>query len=390
MKVVVIGAGVAGLGIGWKLAKAGADVTVLERAQPGSGATGASAGMIAATAELGDATTPDAIFAKRANALWPAFVEEVEAQSGLSIGFKRNGSLMVMMKRGEPANAHGRDSDVSSIDAAKARALEPLLAEGVAGALWAPKEAVVDTHALARALAAAFERAGGKLQLNETAVVIECDGVRVKGVRTPFHFYEADAYILAAGAWTSRLEGLPPEAIPPVVPIKGEIIVLSPPAGAALPTHTVWGNEIYLVPRGEHLLVGATAEQVGFDTAKTQAALLWLRRQSAGLMPALRDWELAEHWAGLRPASPDGLPILGQAALEGLYVASGQYRNGILFAPAVADVLCRLVLERVTDMPAFDPRRFKGSQACTPGAIVETAHRAPEGHPEYQPWLIGF
>ncbi len=126
MKVVIIGAGVAGLGIGWKLAKAGASVTILERAQAGSGATGASAGMIAATAELGDANTPDAIFAKHSNDLWPAFVEEVEAQSGLSIGFKRNGSLMIMMKADDAGHAHG--SDVSKISAEEARVMEPLIA----------------------------------------------------------------------------------------------------------------------------------------------------------------------------------------------------------------------------------------------------------------------
>lgn len=390
MKVVIIGAGVAGLGIGWKLAKAGASVTVLERAQAGSGATGASAGMIAATAELGDASTPDALFAKHSNDLWPAFVKEVEAQSGLSVGFKRNGSLMVMMKAGDADNHHAPGSDVSKISAEEARAMEPLIAEGVAGALWAPKEAMVDTHALARGLTAAFAKAGGTLQLNETAVRIETHGGHVTGVRTPFHFYEADAYILAAGAWTSRIEGLPREAVPPVVPIKGEILVLAPPKAGALPTRTVWGNAIYVVPRGDRLLVGATAEQVGFDTAKTQQAHDWLRHRSSGLMPALRDWEVAEHWVGLRPASPDGLPILGPSIIDRLYVASGQYRNGILFAPGVADALCRLVLEQLVCPPAFDPRRFNGSQDCKPGSIVETAHRAPEGHPEYQPWLIGF
>ncbi len=363
MKVIVIGAGIAGLGIGWKLAKAGASVTILERAQLGSGATCASGGMIAAAAELGDATTPDAVFANRASTLWPSFVEEVEAQSGISAGFERNGSLMVAMKGAEPAAPHGHGSGLARIDAAQARAMVPILAQDIAGALWAPKEATVDTHALTRALAAAFARAGGKLSLNEAAVRIETDGTRVTGVRTPFHFHEADAYILAAGAWSSRMEGLPPEAIPPVIPVKGEILVLAPPKTGAVPKHTIWGNQIYAVPRGDRLLVGATSEQVGFDTSMTQKALDWLRGQSSGLMPALRDWEVAEHWVGLRPSSPDGLPILGPTIVEGLYVASGQNRNGILFAPAVADALCRLVLERVNDMPAFDPRRFKGLQA---------------------------
>ena len=392
MKIVIIGAGVAGLGIGWKLAKAGANVTILERAQAGLGATTASGGMIAAAAEMGHGDTPEAAFAKRANELWPGFVAELEAQSGVSVDYRRNGSLLVALKGEERGHSHGGErptasggapnphaqgADISMLTAEQAREMEPLLSENIVGALLAPHEAQIDTHALVRALAAAFAKAGGKLSTNEAAVRVEIEGGRAVGVRTPFKLYHADAVVLAAGAWTSRIEGLPPEAVPPVIPIKGEIVVLAPPSEAALPKHVVWGNEIYVVPRTGRLLVGATVERAGFDTSKTPEAYRWLLRQSMGLMPALEGWEVAEHWVGLRPATPDGLPVLGQTVVEGLCAASGQYRNGILFAPAVVELMSRLILERVVEVAAFDPRRFDGTKPQAAGSVIESAHKAP-------------
>ena len=381
MKVVVIGAGVAGLGIGWKLAKAGADVTVLERAQVGNGATTASAGMIAATAELGETDSPEAVFARRANTLWPDFARGLQQQSGVNIAYRKNGSLLVTMQgegssASSSAESHGQGGDIEILDADRARAREPMLSDDIAGALWAPHEATVDSQALCRALAVAFVRAGGQVLSNETVVRFERDEMRVIGALTPFSTHRADAYVLAAGAWSSRIEGLPPEAVPPVIPVKGEIVVLAPPEGVSPPPHVVWGNGVYLTPRGDRLLVGATVERAGFDTHVSQAALAWLRDRSNALMPALEKWRIAEHWAGLRPGSPDGLPLLGETAVEGLFIASGQYRNGILFAPAVAEVVSRLVLERTGGEAAFDPRRFHGIGPDGGVSIVETPHKA--------------
>ncbi|HEY0283273.1 MAG TPA: glycine oxidase ThiO [Rhizomicrobium sp.] len=395
MKVVVIGAGVAGLGIGWKLAKAGASVTILERAQAGRGATTVSAGMIAAAAELGHADTPEAAFAKRANELWPGFVTELEAESGIPVDYRQNGALMVALDSGGRPSPPAQGADVAMLTAGQARAMEPMLRENIAGALWAPREAQIDTHALVRALVTAFAKAGGTILANETAVRIETEGGaagvgRAFGVRTPFALHHADAYVIAAGAWSSCLEGLPPEAVPPVVPIKGEIVVLTPPVGAELPRHVVRGNGIYVVPRIGRLLVGATMERAGFDTGKTPEATRWLLGQATGLMPGLRGWEVAEHWAGLRPATPDGMPILGQTVVEGLYVASGQFRNGILFAPAIAEAMSRLILERVMETPAFDPRRFDGAKPQAPASAIETAHKAPGKETGFREWHTGF
>ena len=361
MKIVVIGAGVAGLSIGWRLALGGAEVVVLERAQPGRGATWAAGGMIAATAEHADDEAPDAQFAARAASLWPEFAREIEERSGRPVFYRRDGSLLIAPTKARFDELAARAGDGTSLlDTAAARRLEPLLNEGIAGALFAPDDAQVDNRALGLALAHALVNAGGTLQTNEAVVRLETTSGGIQGARTPFTLHQGDAYVLAAGAWSGGIEGLPREALPPVVPVKGEMIAFRPASGAALPTRLLWGNDVYLIPRHDRLFVGATATREGFDTALTDGAADWLATHAATLLPALSRWEIVEHWAGLRPGSPDDLPIVGETALAGLFVASGQYRNGILFAPAIADALHSLILERRTppDIRAFDPKRF--------------------------------
>jgi len=356
MKIIVIGGGIAGLSIGWRLAQAGAEVTLFERAQPGRGATLASAGMLAPTAENGDRTSPEAVFGRASAQLWPSFAAEVQDVSKHNIAYRPEGALLVATSDEEMQHLSAR-SDAERLSPAQARAMEPMLGGGIAGALFDPDEAQVDNRAVGLALARAFIRAGGNLQANETVVRLEIHKGLIHGLLTQFNLYRADAYVLAAGAWTGQIEGMPPDVLPPVVPVKGEMIALE---GGALPSHVVWGNGVYLVPRHGQLFVGATMEKVGFDTSLTGKAAAWLRAQAAGLMPGLADWRQAEHWAGLRPGSPDDLPILGQTAVPGLYVAGGQFRNGILFAPAIAEALRGLILERRPglDISAFDPGRF--------------------------------
>ena len=185
---------------------------------------------------------------------------------------------------------------------------------------------------------------------HEAAVTLDERDGAVTAVRTPYGHYRADAYLLAAGAWSGFLEDIP------VTPVKGEMIALAAPQGFAPPV--IWGNGVYMVPREGRLLVGATVQEAGFDTALTDAARDHLRARAAALIPACRDWPLAEQWAGLRPKSPDGLPLLGPSRLSNLFVAGGQYRNGILFAPAIADRMAKLMQGRGGVIPDFDPRRF--------------------------------
>jgi glycine oxidase len=360
MKIIIVGAGIAGLSIGWRLAQSGVDVTIIERAQPGTGATIASAGMLAPMAEHGAAISAEAEFSRASSRLWPAFAAEVQDISQHKIGFRSEGALLVARNTEEAAHLAkraGANPQARLLSAAEAGRMEPMLDTGITGALFDPDEAQVDNRAIGLALARAFVRAGGNLQTNETVIRVEEHEGKLLGVSTQLKLHRTDAVVLAAGAWTGRIEGLPKDVAPPVIPVKGEMIAL---AGGALPAHVVWGNGVYLVPRNGQLFVGATAERLGFDSSLTKKAAAWLRAQAAGLMPSLAKWEQAEHWAGLRPGSPDDLPILGETAIEGLYIASGQYRNGILLAPVMAEVLRSLILERRSslDISAFDPRRF--------------------------------
>ena len=363
MNVVIIGAGVAGLAIGWRLRQAGVDVLILDRGQAGLGATWAAAGMIAASSEMADAPAAEAELAQRSQQMWPAFAREVEEASGIDIGYRQSGALMIALTA-EEAGVHvaraNADPELKMLAPDEARAMEPMLG-ALKGALSDPREAQVDNRALGRALTAAFVRAGGVLSCNEAVVRIVVHEDRAVSVHTPVAIHHADAFVLAAGAWSGLIDGLPPDAVPPVKPMKGEMLALVPPAGVKLPEHVVWGNGVYLVPRGGRLLIGATLEDVGFDTSLTDAAEDWLSSRAMALMPSLRQWQIDEHWAGLRPSSPDGLPLLGPTTVPNLFVASGQYRNGILFAPAIGDLLSRLVLGRAEGLEAFDPRRFRAT-----------------------------
>lgn len=349
MKVVIIGAGVAGLAIGWRLLQAGAAVTILDRGQPAQGATWAAAGMLAVTAELEDAGEAESAFALHSNTLWPAFAAEVEHASGIAIDFVRSGALLLA---GDAGQLEAMRSRGTVLDGAGARALVPMLADDVAGGLWAADEARVDNRALGEALTIAFLKAGGTLIPQEAAVTIEERG---GPVMTPYGRHYADAFVIAAGAWSGLLADIP------ITPVKGEIIALMPPANQPLPGPVIWGNGVYLVPRdheGEkRLLVGATMREVGFDTSLSPQERDRLRASAQSLIPSLKHWTLTDHWAGLRPKSPDGLPLLG--LLRGnIFVAGGQFRNGILLAPAIAQLMADIVLGKTKTIPAFDPRRF--------------------------------
>jgi glycine oxidase len=357
MNIVIIGAGVAGLSIGWRLRQAGAAVTILERSQPAGGATWAAAGMLALAAELETSPPAEVEFALQSNSLWPSFAAEVEEAASQSIGFARSGSLILGDDPVAMASRAAADPALAFLTADEVRARWPMLTGEYSGGLWARDEAHVDNRALGRALAIAFLKAGGVLKPNEAVVNVLHHGGRTVGVATPFTRYPADAVLLAAGAWSGQVADVP------VTPVKGEMIALTPPADSSFDFAgpVIWGRDAYLVPRPDgrgRLLVGATMTRAGFDTSLSGDAVRHLRARAAAVIPALAGWRLDEHWAGLRPGTPDGLPLLGPSHQPGLFIASGQYRNGILFAPAIARLMADMLLGQAEPIPAFDPRRF--------------------------------
>jgi glycine oxidase len=351
MNIVIVGAGVAGLATAWRLLEQGCSVTILDRGQPGAGTTAASAGMITVTAEFGDARTAESEFARYSSGLWPDFAKQIESESGISIGYRKNGTLILAEDESALPGLERRGGTM--LDVAAARSLAPLLTAPFAGAAWSPDEAEVDTRALAAALIRIVRAKGGKLVANEAVVRIERQGGRATAAHTPFGRYTADQFLLAAGPWSGLIE----EQLAPVIPVKGEILVLEPPAGVALPRPMIWGHGVYLVPRGRYLLVGATVEKTGFDTSPTPAARRHLIDAACRIVPDLRNWPVADHWAGLRPLSFDGMPLIGPTSVEGLWLASGQYRNGILFAPGLARSIADQIMGRGLPIAAFDPRR---------------------------------
>ena len=323
--------------------------------------------MIAAISETGADDSAHSRFAEDARAAWPAFAREIEETSGKKINFRSVGALLVAFDDAQEARLRELSQTLAAkhmpgqwLTANEVHKQEPLLASNLRGALLAKDSAQVDNRLLCNAIAIALRNAGGLLREQCNAQLLMIESNRARGVVTDEGMVLADAVIIAAGAWSNWLRGIPREFLPPVRPVKGQMVSLKPPNGAKPLQYPVWESDVYIVPRRDGLMIGATMEEVGFDTAVTKEARDWLLAGAAKLAPSLADWSVAESWAGLRPATPDGLPALGPTGLDGLFIASGQFRNGILFAPAVADALRRFVLgeEISPTLRAFDPRRF--------------------------------
>jgi glycine oxidase len=373
--VVVIGAGVIGLSVAWRLAQRGAAVTVLDQAQAGAGASHAAAGMLAICAEAEPGEEALVALGRASQAAWPAFARELETAAGLPIDLRREGTLLVALTADDQARLKHRlefqkslGLPVEWISGAEARRREPHLAPGIAGAVLSPEDHQVDNRKLVAALRLAAERAGVTLREHCVVSRIVISGDRAAGValadgtRVP-----ADTVVLAAGAWSRRIEGLPAEARPPVRPVKGQTIALRMDPAAPLINHVVWAPGAYLVPRRDgRLIVGATVEEKGFDTALTAGGVLSLLEAAWRAVPAVEELPIDDMWVGHRPGSRDDAPILGPGPLEGLVYATGHYRNGILLTPVTADAIARLVLDGEADpvIAPFGVERFHRALAA--------------------------
>lgn len=345
MKVGVVGGGVGGLSVAWRLAQAGCAVTVFDSDSipaHGAAATWASAGMICARLEMRDAPAPMRAFAQSARAAWRAFAAEIDASAGMSCGLVEKGALHVVLE-GEPF-PHDRLDGVDLIDTAAVLDLEANVARSARGALWAPGEAHVDPRWLALALARACRALGVTLapqtriaRLNETAGA-------VTGLATADNQLAFDHVVLAAGAWSGRLLKVSNLPGPRVRPVKGQMLSLASGAKAVV-GRPVWTSHCYIVPHADgRIVIGATQEEAGFDAALDDRVIDGLRAEAIRAVPALEGLSELERYCGFRPAADDGLPILGSIGVRGLTLASGQFRNGILFAPLIADASAQHVL----------------------------------------------
>ncbi len=353
--LLVVGGGVAGLSVAWRAAGRGMKVAVVDPA-PASGASHAAAGMLAPVSEVTYTEEPLLRLGLASLARWPAFAAELAHDSGLDLDYRTDGTLDV---------AFGSD-DLTALDELAAfvdklglpaerltgrecRRLEPMLAPSVRGGMLAGGDAWVDPRRVTRALLTALERRGGALVRSRVTGLktgggpdAETDARTVTGVRLATgETIDASWVLLAAGAWSGTLEGVPPEALPPVRPVKGQIMRLRSPSRILqrCVRGVVHGSHVYLVPRGDgEVVVGATQEEMGFDTRVTAGGLWELLRDARELVPGVTELEVSEVVAGLRPGTPDNLPLVGPTSVPGLSLATGHHRGGVLLAPLTADL----------------------------------------------------
>lgn len=369
--VAVVGGGVIGLACAWRLAQRGASVTVFDPT-PGTGASHAAAGMLAPVTEVHHGEEPLLALNLTSAALWPEFAAELAETAGIDIGYRTEGTLSVAFDDDDLRvleELRGFQESlclpVSRVRAQDCRAAEPSLSPRVRGGVLAGSDHQVDSRLTIQALLVAVERAGATL-VREPVTVLSVADHAVTGVRASSGLHFCDTVVLAAGSWSAGIDGMAPAVVPAVRPVKGQILRLRFDPAAAPLRGTVRGlaagRPVYLVPRAHgELVVGATVEEMGFDTTVTAGAVQDLLRAATDLVPAVGELELVEATAGLRPGTPDNAPLLGPAALDGLVIATGHYRNGVLLAPVTAEVITSVVTSGTVPPVAtgFDPRRFQ-------------------------------
>jgi glycine oxidase len=371
----VVGGGIIGLSIGWKLLQRGLSAAVFERDQIGSGATRAATGMLAATAEVEPGEDDLLPLTRASQGLWRDFATELETASGVSVDYRNEGTMVVALSRDEVDRLRFRH-DLQTrlglktvwLSGTLAREREPGLRPNVTGAIWCEQDHQVDARLVAKALAKAFVKAGGALFENTRVVSLERSGGKVTGLTTGSGTYSASTVVLAAGAWS-------PELVPglelPVRPLKGQSMALRMDSRMPALAHIVWTEQIHMAPKGDgRLIVGATVEERGFDTSNTAGGVFALLEAARRVLPSIEELAIDEIWTGFRPTSLDDAPILGDVGIDGLVVATGHHRNGILLAPVTARALTALIADGRMDGPeaAFTFQRFrKNSDRMTHG-----------------------
>jgi glycine oxidase len=372
---VVVGAGLIGLAVAWRAAGRGLRVAVADPA-PGSGASNAAAGMLAPVTEVHYGEEPLFRLGLESARRYPDFIAELEQAAGTSTGYTASGTLAIAFDQDDKAaltelSAYHRRLGFESIvlSGRECRNVEPLLSPAIGAGILITGDHQVDNRLLVAALLGAVGRAQVPLY-RERVTELVVEGDRATGVRLGSgEVLAADQVVLAAGCWSNGLPGLPSGIVPSVRPVKGQILRLAVPAAQApfltrVVRGTVRGRSVYLVPRthGE-LVIGATSEELGFDTQVTAGAVYELLRAARELVPGIAELPLVEMSAGLRPATADNAPLLGRTELPGLIVATGHYRNGVALTPVTADAIAELLATGALPEMArgFEPQRFTGT-----------------------------
>ena len=359
---VVVGGGVSGLSAALALLRRGRRVTVLERGRAGGESSWAGGGILAPLLPWDYSEAVNAL-ALRSMAAYADWVAEIEAASGLSAEFWRCGMLALAVPLPQQAlawcAAHGMAAEREAPTGLSSLSPSLPLLGGGGNSIWLPDVAQARNPRLVAALRAAVEKLGGTVREHCEAVGVETRGGRVAGVRTPAEVFAADSVVLATGAWAGLgIAGL--TAAPQIRPIRGQMLLFKLEPGA-LGT-ILYRNGLYLIPRRDgHVLVGSTLEDAGFDKTTDAATCQRLHDEAASLLPDLAGLEPIRHWAGLRPGSPDNIPVIDRHPdFDNVFVNVGHYRYGVTMAPASAELLADLIEGKA---PALDPAPYRWQAA---------------------------
>lgn len=361
---VVAGGGVIGASIAFELASEGLSVAVFDAQTPGREASWASAGMISPAPENSAMASllPISLASVR---LYPEFLKRVEEISGKTVGYRQDGALDLLLSGTGPSEvdellALHRDAGLraEALSGSEAREIEPALTGDLRAAVHRPDEASLDNRLLTEAALEAARRTGVEIFPDNGAKALWTEGSTCRGLHLRNGSVEAKWTVIAAGCFSARIEGVTPYA--PVTPAKGQMIALR--CDRVNLKKDLWCGHIYLVPRHDgRIIAGSTVEYKGFDRNVTVAGMKKLLDGALSLVPALESARIEETWAGLRPDSPDHLPILGPTDLAGLVIATGHFRSGILLTPVTAHLIRDWVTKQKVseDWAPFSPMRFQ-------------------------------
>jgi glycine oxidase len=360
---VVAGGGLIGASIALELAEAGLKVGLFDAREPGREASWASAGMISPAPES-PGTIPFVPISLASVALYPEFIRKVETLTGIDVGYRKDGALDAILDGNVEeelstviALQHGVGLRAEALTAQQAREMEPSLTEEIEAAIFRPDEASLDNRAFTDAVLKAAQGKGVQIIAGNGARALRKENGRCNGLILENGSVEAKWAIIAAGCFSARIDGVAPYA--PVFPAKGQMIALR--CESVEIQHVLWMEHTYLVPRNDgRIIAGSTIERTGFDHDVTAAGVKKILSEAIKLVPGLEKARIEETWAGLRPDSPDHLPILGPTDIDGLLIATGHFRSGILLAPITA-VLTRewICSQKVSvDWERFSPMRF--------------------------------
>jgi glycine oxidase len=372
-RIAIIGGGVIGLSIAWRIARenAGHRILLLDANRAGEGTSRVSAGMIAPIAEAGFEDPHFIQFARLSRERYRAFVSDISIDADTSVALGEEGSIIVSIHRDDVdamrrVYEHRRHADlpVEWLTGTQAREIEPTLTPRVSAAMWIPYDGQVNPRVLLPALVRACHRRGVELHEGARVTRILIDDEAVAGVEVNGESVEADVVVLCAGAWSGTIGGLPEDVVPQVRPIRGQILRLTRTADFAT-RKVVRGPRAYLLPKDDGtIVVGATQEEAGFDATPTAGGVKTILENAWEMVPSIYDLPIERIEVGLRPGTRDHLPLIGPTRIRGLIMATGHFRHGILFAPTTADAVCRGILtgDFGEDVAAFAPDRFASTR----------------------------